>query len=64
VLSSKRVWQVESKDDIRKRLGRSPDDADATLLACHRISGAGPATFTTPRGLTVPIGAASVVRRT
>jgi len=26
--------QVELKDDIRKRLGRSPDNADAFLLAC------------------------------
>jgi hypothetical protein len=26
--------QIESKDDIRKRLGRSPDNADAVLLAC------------------------------
>jgi len=64
VLSTKRIWQVESKDEIRARLGRSPDDADATLLACHRVTGSGPATFTTPRGLTIPTGAASVVRRT
>lgn len=27
--------KVESKDDVRKRLGRSPDDADALLLAYH-----------------------------
>jgi hypothetical protein len=26
--------QIESKDDIRKRLGRSPDNADAVLLSC------------------------------
>ena len=27
--------QVESKDDIRKRLGRSTDNADALLLAYY-----------------------------
>lgn len=27
------VIQVESKDDIRKRLGRSPDDGDAVIVA-------------------------------
>ena len=26
--------QVESKDKIKKRLGRSPDEADAVILAC------------------------------
>ncbi len=28
--------QVEAKDDVRRRLGRSPDDADALLLAFYR----------------------------
>jgi hypothetical protein len=28
--------QIESKDDIRKRLKRSPDSADALILAFHR----------------------------
>jgi len=32
VTSSGRI-QVESKDDIRKRLGRSPDDGDAVVMA-------------------------------
>lgn len=63
VLAGKRVVQVESKDEVRKRLGRSPDDADATLLAFHQAIGGGVATFTTARTQTVPIGAASVVRR-
>jgi hypothetical protein len=38
---------VESKDDIRKRLGRSPDDSDALLLAIEPPEGRGaPATAT------------------
>lgn len=28
--------QVEKKDEVRKRIGRSPDDADALLLAFYR----------------------------
>ena len=27
---------IESKDDIRKRLGTSTDDADAVILAWHK----------------------------
>ena len=27
---------IESKDDVRKRLGASTDDADAVILAWHR----------------------------
>jgi hypothetical protein len=27
---------IESKDDIKKRLGASTDDADAVILAWHR----------------------------
>lgn len=34
-LDSKGRIQVEPKDDIRKRTGRSPDNADALLLAYH-----------------------------
>jgi hypothetical protein len=30
---------VESKDDTRKRINRSPDDADALLLAFYVPSG-------------------------
>ena len=32
--------QIESKDDCRKRLGRSPDRADAVALACYHEEGA------------------------
>ena len=32
VMSGGRI-QVESKDDIKKRLGRSPDDGDAVVMA-------------------------------
>jgi hypothetical protein len=42
---------VEPKDDIRKRLGRSPDDADALLLAVLPPTGTGmpaPATAHAP----------------
>ena len=30
--------QIEAKDEIRKRLGRSPDKADAVALACYSAS--------------------------
>lgn len=33
--------QIEKKDDIRKRLGRSPDNADALLLAFYTPKGSG-----------------------
>lgn len=45
---------VEPKDDIRKRLGRSPDDADAVILALLPPSGTGmpaPATARAPQSL-------------
>ncbi len=35
--------KVEPKDETRKRLGRSPDDADALLLAYYAGSGTGAA---------------------
>lgn len=35
-LTNKGLTQIESKDDVRKRIGRSPDDADALLLAYYR----------------------------
>ena len=31
--------QIESKDDLRKRLGRSPDRADALVLAAWDVPG-------------------------
>jgi hypothetical protein len=43
--------QVELKDEIRKRIGRSPDDADALILAVLPPAGAGmpaPATARAP----------------
>lgn len=33
-LMSGGIIQVESKDDIKKRLGRSPDDGEAVVIAC------------------------------
>ncbi len=45
---------VEPKDDIRKRLGRSPDDADAIILALLPPSGTGmpaPATARAPQSI-------------
>jgi rubrerythrin len=38
VMSGGRI-QVESKDDIRKRLGRSTDDGDAVVMAMWPQSG-------------------------
>lgn len=34
-LTSRGLIQIESKDEVRKRIGRSPDDADALLLAFY-----------------------------
>jgi rubrerythrin len=31
--------QVESKDDIKKRIGRSPDDGDAVVMAFNGDGG-------------------------
>ncbi len=45
--------QIENKDEIRKRLGRSPDDGDAVVLAFYdppdHVDDAGEATVTTYR---------------
>jgi len=47
--------QVEKKDEIRKRLGKSPDSADALLLAFHEASFAATiAVPTTAGGTSVP----------
>jgi hypothetical protein len=42
--------QVESKDDLRKRLGRSPDDADVLVYLLARDRGAGSMVLSRPRG--------------
>lgn len=52
---------VEDKDEIRKRIGHSPDDADALLLAYVHGEKA-PTTITRPTG-TLPVGAANIARR-
>lgn len=36
--SSERKIKIESKDDLRKRIGRSPDRADALALACYDLT--------------------------
>lgn len=43
---------VESKDEVRKRLGRSPDDSDALLLACLPPDGASMPAAATARAAT------------
>jgi hypothetical protein len=48
----KGLIQVESKDDIRKRLGRSTDDGDAVVQAFW--SEGGPAALSSPAGQTLP----------
>lgn len=35
-IQSDRTLRVEGKEDLRKRLGRSPDDADGLVLCCIR----------------------------
>lgn len=42
--------QIESKDDLRKRMGRSPDNADAVVYVVARPRGGGTATLHRPRG--------------
>jgi len=37
-ISGSKAYQVEKKEDIKKRLGRSPDNADAMLVCYHEIS--------------------------
>jgi hypothetical protein len=39
--NSKGQWQVEKKEDTISRIGRSPDDADAYLLAFCDFAGQG-----------------------
>lgn len=34
---SKGVYQIEPKKEMKKRIGRSPDDADAFIYACHML---------------------------
>lgn len=45
--------QVESKDSIRERLGRSPDDGDAVVMAFYPVQ-RGPATISTGRSRALP----------
>lgn len=47
--SSGRI-QLESKDDLRKRLGRSPDDADALVYVTAKPKGGGVVSLHQPRG--------------
>lgn len=47
---------IESKDDVRKRLGRSTDNADALILAFYAAGG--PARGASTGGVRVPTGAA------
>lgn len=49
-LTTRGLIKVESKDEIRKRLGRSPDDADALLLAFY-TGGSTRAVVHTPKNL-------------
>jgi hypothetical protein len=36
-LTGSEAYYLESKDDLKKRLGRSPDRADATALARYAV---------------------------
>jgi hypothetical protein len=58
VLAQRKIIQVEEKYEVRKRLGRSPDGADALLLAFHPPRGGGPARLFSARGNVLPTGAA------
>lgn len=58
---SKKI-QVEDKGEVRKRIGRSPDDADALLLAFYNGSAGGEARVSSAAGTTLPTGSSTVVR--
>lgn len=62
-LAKKRVIKVESKTEIKKRLGRSPDSGDALLLAFYTPRGGGVAQVRSARGRTLPTGAAVAAGR-
>lgn len=61
-LPGAKVLQVESKDDLRKRMGRSPDNADAALLAAWHSATGGNLNVTSPAGQQLPTGVGSVTR--
>lgn len=54
--------QVEDKDEVRKRIGRSPDDADALGMCFYSGAAGGEARVSSGVGTTIPTGSASVVR--
>lgn len=54
--------QVEDKGEVRKRIGRSPDDADALGLAFYSGKAGGEARTYSAAGTMIPTGAGSVVR--
>jgi hypothetical protein len=58
--------RVEEKDETRKRIGRSPDDADALILAFAKPTGVGgPATVSRAGSQTDgPVRSAATARRT
>lgn len=57
-----KVLQVESKADLKKRMGRSPDNADAALLAAWTGNSGGNLTVNNPAGSQLPVGVGSVTR--
>ena len=61
VSDSKKI-QVESKGEIKHRIGRSPDDADALLMAFYAGIAGGEARISTAAGVQIPTGSASVTR--
>jgi hypothetical protein len=47
-----KIW-VEAKDEIRKRLGRSPDNADALIYSTYQSKSAGIARIASGRNATL-----------
>lgn len=57
-----KVLQVESKADLKRRIGRSPDNADAVLLAFWSGRGGGNLTVNTAAGRSIDTGVGTVTR--
>lgn len=55
---------VEAKDDVRARIGKSPDDADALGLAFWSGKSGGEAVVSSGVGTRIPTGSGSVIRGT
>lgn len=63
VMAKNGLIQVEAKDEVKRRLGRSPDSGDALLLAFHTPRAGGVGRIHSARGRMLPTGAAVAAGR-